>query len=265
MGTASTEGMFPLQPLRLSSGETAGRPTYRKPGRSERRVSGMGQASKVSDAARQPSRSEYATDAAVHAVGIALGFAGAATLLIVALPRGDATALAAVTIYSAGLLAMWICSGFYNLWRSCRRRELLRCSDQSAIFAMIAGTYTPFSLIYMDGLLSLAMTLIIWLVAALGIALRLLHPDRFERVAVALYLALGWVGLVTFGPLLSSMAPSTLILLAIGGVLYSAGVIFHLWQKLPYQAAIWHAFVLVAATCHYAAVLGSVAALNSAL
>lgn len=214
---------------------------------------------------RQRSRSEIATDAAVHAVGIAAGFAGAVALLIVALPQGNGTALAAVAVYSTGLLAMWTCSCAYNLSLGSPRRELLRCSDQSAIFAMIAGTYTPFTLLYLDGYWAPAMTLLVWLVAGLGIALRIFHPHRFERISTALYLTLGWVGLVTVGPMLNAMDGSTLLLLAAGGLLYTAGVVFHLWERLPFQAAIWHAFVLVAASCHYAAILGTVAALNTAL
>lgn len=214
---------------------------------------------------RQPSRSEIVTDAAVHAIGIAAGFSGTVVLLMEALPRGDSVALAAVLIYSAGLLAMWICSCAYNLAIRSPRRESLRCSDQSAIFAMIAGTYTPFTLLYLDGAWALSMTLLVWLVAGLGIALRIFHPERFERISIGLYLALGWVGLVTVGPMLSAMSLSTLLLLAIGGLIYTAGVAFHVWERLPFQTAIWHVFVLAAAACHYAAILGTLYALEAAL
>ena len=209
---------------------------------------------------RQPSRWEVATDAVVHGLGIALGFAGAVTLLLVAVPQGDWAALIAAVLYSAGLLAMWICSSFYNLWRSCPRRDLLRCSDQAAIFAMIAGTYTPFTLMYFEGYKAVLMTLAIWVVAGLSIALRLFQPVRFERVSIGLYLALGWVGVLALGPLLGAMAPLTLVLLAAGGVLYSAGIAFHVWDRLPFQSAIWHGFVLAAAGCHYAAVIGTMRA-----
>jgi hemolysin III len=225
----------------------------------------MAPESGVSVGFRHKSRGEYATDAAVHGLGIGLGLAGAVALLVVAVPPGDLRAIAAVLIYSAGLLAMWICSGFYNLWPWSTRRELLRYSDQAAIFAMIAGTYTPFTLFYLDGLTAAAMTSLVWIVAGVGIAVRLLFPKSFDRISVGLYLAMGWVGLVTIGPLLGSMAPTTFALLTIGGLLYSAGVVFHLWERLPFQTAIWHAFVLVAAGCHYAAVLGTVLGLSERL
>ena len=214
---------------------------------------------------RQPSRWEIASDAIVHALGIALGCAGAVTLLLVAVPRGDYAAYTAAALYSVGLIAMWVCSSFYNLWRSCPRRALLRCSDQAAIFAMIAGTYTPFTLMYFDGVKAIVMTLLIWAVAGLSIGLRLLQPIRFERVSIGLYLALGWVGVLALGPLFGAMDPLTLVLLAAGGLLYTAGIIFHLWDRLPFQSAIWHGFVLAAAGCHYAAVLGTMRAFATAL
>jgi hemolysin III len=215
--------------------------------------------------ARRPTRSEILTDAVIHAIGIAAGFAGAITLIMIAIPHGDYAAIAAVAVYCTGLMAMWICSCVYNLCHASARRELLRCTDQSAIFAMIAGTYTPFTVLTMEGFWGLALTLIVWCVAGFGVAIRILRPDRFERISIGLYMALGWVGMLTVGPFLGSVPPSTLVLLAAGGLLYTAGVVFHLWEKLPFQTAIWHAFVLVAATCHYAAVYGTVAALESGL
>ena len=125
--------------------------------------------------------------------------------------------------------------------------------------AMIAGTYTPFTL-KLERAWATGLTAGIWTMAALGIAAKLWRPRALPSLSVALYLALGWIGLVALGPFTSTLAMTTLLLLALGGVLYSAGVIFHLWQRLPYQNAIWHGFVLVAAGVHYSAVLTVVGA-----
>jgi hemolysin III len=103
------------------------------------------------------------------------------------------------------------------------------------------------------------MTILVWAIGGTGIALKLLLPQRrFEGLSVALYLVFGWIGLVAVGPLVASLGPTVLILLGLGGVVYSLGVIFHTWHRLPYQNAIWHAFVLAAAVIHYAAVCGVV-------
>ena len=147
------------------------------------------------------------------------------------------------------------CSAAYNLLRTSRRRDWLRRFDHAAIFAMIAGTYTPFTILGLQGGWSAGLTVVIWSVAAIGIALKLWQPRRIEAISVALYLGLGWIGLVALQPFVAALDTSTLSLLAAGGILYSVGVIFHLWRRLPYHNAIWHGFVVVAAGIHYLAVL----------
>jgi hemolysin III len=151
------------------------------------------------------------------------------------------------------------CSAAYNLCQWSRLRIILRNLDQAAIFLMIAGTYTPFTVLHLEGPWRVSLTTTVWLVAVAGILFRLLLGRLFERVSVGLYLALGWLGLVAIAPLAGSLTPATLILLAVGGVLYSVGVIFHVWQRLPFQTAIWHAFVVAAAATHFAAIAVAVA------
>jgi hemolysin III len=146
------------------------------------------------------------------------------------------------------------CSAAYNVFHTSERREWLRRLDHAAIFAMIAGTYTPFTTRLGSGWAS-GLTAVIWIVAAAGIALKLWQPRRIETISIILYLALGWIGLAAAGPFMAALDARTLTLLALGGIVYTAGVIFHLWHRLPYQNAIWHGFVLVAAGVHYLAVL----------
>ena len=191
----------------------------------------------------------------VHAVGIGLGVAAAIVLVQVTSSDGSPGDLLPILIYITGLLAMLGCSAAYNIFHTSSRREWLRRFDHAAIFAMIAGTYTPFTARLAESW-ALGLTVAIWTIAATGMVLKLWQPRRIETISIALYLALGWIGLAAVVPFRAALDPRTLSLLALGGIVYTAGVVFHLWRRLPYQNAIWHGFVLVAASVHYIAVIG---------
>jgi len=221
-------------------------------------------AAPIATTLRALTRGELVADGVIHVIGIAAGLVGAAILVISAATQGSPLEVAALATYSGGLLAMLGCSAAYHLLRSSRRRELLRCFDHTAIFLMIAGTYTPFTLLRIRPFWDVALTATVWSIAAAGIVLRLLRPPVFDRVSVAFYLALGWAGLAAIAPLVPLVQTSTLVLLGAGGLLYSAGVVFHLWERLPFQNAIWHAFVLVAAAAHYTAVLEEIVVSHAA-
>jgi hemolysin III len=210
---------------------------------------------------RPPSSREIVADGVVHALGLGLGLPAA--IALVAMAASDRTpdiSMAPIAIYAAGLVAMFACSAAYNLFRKSRLRAWLQRFDHAAIFAMIGGTYTPFTVLRLDNPWAAGLTGTIWAVAGLGIVAKLLQPRWIEPVSTALYLALGWIGLVAIGPFMAAMDGVTLGLLAAGGVTYTTGVIFHLWRALPYQNAIWHGFVLVAAGLHYGAVLSMLSA-----
>lgn len=200
---------------------------------------------------------ELIADRVVHVVGIGLGVAAAVVLVLVTAIAGGPDDLFPILIYSFGLLAMLGCSAAYNVFRTSMRRDWLRRFDHAAIFAMIAGTYTPFTT-RLSGGWAAGLTAAIWAIAAAGIVLKLWQPRRIETISIVLYLALGWIGLAAVGPFLAALDGRTLALLALGGIVYTAGVVFHLWHRLPYQNAIWHGFVLVAASVHYVAVIGLV-------
>lgn len=210
------------------------------------------------EAGREPSRRELVADATVHVVGLVAGIGGAAVLLTLGLLRRDFADVAALLVYALGLLAMLAFSAAYNLARRSRRRALLRRFDHAAIFAMIAGTYTPFTTLRLQGDWSIGLTGAVWGVALTGMVLKLWKPHLVEKASVPLYLALGWIIVVAVNPLLGALDASTLVLLGVGGLLYSAGVIFHVWETLPYQNAAWHGFVLAAAMVHYAAVVDAI-------
>jgi hemolysin III len=205
-------------------------------------------------ALRAYSRAEVTADAIIHIVGVLAGLAGAAFLISVAAVHGAPGTLPAIVIYGVGLVCMLTFSAAYNLHPPGKRRAFLRRLDHAAIFLMIAGTYTPFTTLHLSGTWSIAITTTVWVMAVAGMTAKIAFPHRFEKVSLYAYLAMGWVGLVAFEPLLASLPLWTFILIGIGGLLYSAGTAFHVWESLPFQNAIWHAFVLAAAVCHYFAV-----------
>lgn len=200
-------------------------------------------------------RAELIADGVVHVLGIAFGLIAATALVIVAGIYASRAEVISVSVYVAGLLAMLGLSATYNLWPVSPLKWVLRRFDHSAIYILIAATYTPFLAQMNDRFMSTVLLAGVWSVAAAGIALKIFLPGRFDRLSVGLYLALGWSGIVAYDSLVSSLPSSTLWFIAAGGLIYSLGVIFHAWERLRFQNAIWHSFVLLAAGLHYTAVL----------
>lgn len=198
---------------------------------------------------------ERRADLCVLVCGFLLGAGGAVALLALAFARCDARIVLGLIIYVVGLLAMLGSSLAYHATTCWPRRRLLRRLDHSAIFAMIAGTVTPFALSRGDVASGVAMTAAIWAAAAIGIVVKLRLPIGSARRSAPPYLVLGWVGAAALVP---SISPVTGLRIVAGGVLYSIGVMFYLWRRLPFHSAIWHAFVLAGATCHYLAIVDGV-------
>jgi hemolysin III len=153
---------------------------------------------------------------------------------------------------------MLVCSAAYHLARSSARRAFLRRLDHAAIFLLIAGTYTPFTTCRLHGAWAVGMTVAVWGGALAGAATKLLSPHRLIGLSTAIYLALGWIVLVGIKPFVAVLDPTTLTLLALGGVVYSIGAPVHHWRSLRFHNAVWHAMVLIAAACHYAAIVHGV-------
>ena len=205
-------------------------------------------------AGRDYDRAEVRLDAVVHGVGLVLGIVGTAVLIAFTLRSPAVGDLPVAIVYTTGLLAMLGFSAAYNLWPVSRIKWLLRRFDHSAIYLLIAATYTPFIAQMKNGLLATTLLAGVWTVAAVGIVLKLALPGRFDRFSIVLYLALSWSGVAMY-EVIAALPASTLWLLGAGGLLYSFGVVFHLWESLRFQNAIWHAFVVFAAACHYTAVI----------
>lgn len=203
-------------------------------------------------------RSEMIADGIVHGVGVVLALVGVTALIFYATVWATSGQIAAAWIYGIGLVAALATSFAYNLWPVSTVKWHLRRFDHAAIFVLIAATYTPFLQRGVDDPLLAGMLVGIWLMAAAGVALKFLLPGRYDRLAILIYLAMGWSGVLAAGPLTTHLSTATLTLIVAGGVLYSVGVIFHIWEKLRFQNAIWHGFVVAAAAVHYSAVLTSV-------
>jgi len=198
---------------------------------------------------------ERTADGCIHVLGVTASVVALTALLILGVQAQATLWIISLSIYGLALVAMFTCSAGYNLFLRPKVKSVFRRLDHAAIFLMIAGTYTPFALMKMDPEWGFTLLAVVWTMAALGIAIKLFAPRYLEGVTTAVYLVQGWAVIVAWHPLVSSVPERVAFLLMLGGVLYTVGVVFHLWERLPFQNAIWHGFVLVAAGVHFAAVV----------
>lgn len=191
-------------------------------------------------------KAELWADGIIHVLGVLFAVIGAVILLWCV--AGQISPL----IYVLSLVTALTTSAIYNIWPVSPVKQLLRRFDHSMIYVLIAGTYTPFIMKLDTGAgWHLAF---IWLIAICGIGLKLTLPGRFDRLAILLYLALGWSGVLIYDQLMMFLPLSAVMLIAAGGIIYSLGVVFHVWERLRFQNAIWHGFVIGGAAFHYSAV-----------
>jgi hemolysin III len=205
-----------------------------------------------------PTRAEKLVDGWLHGVALMLFTIAVSAALGLAIWQGGLGMASAVAVYAVCVMTMLGCSMAYNLAENHKRKALLRRLDHAAIFLMIAGTYTPFTTIRFEGAWAISMTTIVWSLALIGAAGKLFLPGVSKKLWLVFYIALGWMVFAALEPLLAGVPLAGLILLAIGGALYTIGVPFYVWEKLPFRRAIWHGFVIAAAGVHYAAVLTGV-------
>ena len=198
---------------------------------------------------------EEIANSVTHGIGVILAIAGLAVLTAFAAIFGDAWHIVSCSIYGATLVLLYMASTLYHGIQTPRAKKVLRIIDHSAIFLLIAGTYTPFTLVNLRGPWGWWLFGIIWGIAIVGIVLQVFFIDRLKVLPVLLYLAMGWILVAAIRPLLSSLAPGGLAFLLGGGLCYTVGVIFYAWRKIPYHHAIWHLFVMAGSTLHFFAVL----------
>jgi hemolysin III len=177
------------------------------------------------------------------------------TLAAKALPMASTASLG---VYAFGMVAVFACSAAYHLSAHGKLKANLRRFDHAAIYVKIAGTYTPLALLKMGDAVGLALLGAVWAITAFGATAKLLWPERLVRTSYVLYLAQGWAVVAAFNSLLPAVSSRVLVLLVVGGCLYTVGVVFHLWERLRYHNAIWHGFVLAASACHFVAIVDAV-------
>jgi hemolysin III len=192
-----------------------------------------------------------------HGLGIVLSIAGLAALVSFAMPSG-VRAVVASSIFGATLILLYVASTLYHSIPIPRAKPVLRVLDHSAIYLLIAGTYTPFTLVSLRGAWGWGLFAGIWTLALAGIMLEVTPLRRvpaLRRLAIGLYLAMGWLILIALKPLSQVVPAAGIVLLFLGGVSYSAGVVFYVWRRLPYHHAVWHLFVLLGSVLHFFSVL----------
>ena len=208
---------------------------------------------------RHYSRGEIISDGAVHVIGLVAALIGLTVLVMLTARWRGLVEVSAVVVYGVALVTMLACSLAYNIMPVSPMKWLLRRFDHCGIYLLIAGTYTPLLTQVTDPFTAYVLAGTVWGGAITGIVVALGFPGRGEKFKVAAYLALAWVAVLAAKPLMASLAPMTIWLVVIGGLLYTSGVIFYKWNSLKYQNVIWHVFVVSAAGCHFAAITSAMA------
>lgn len=199
-------------------------------------------------------RGEERANQLTHAAGVVLGIVGLVLLVIVASRHGDAWHVVSSAIFGATLVLLYSTSTLYHTFAGELTKQMLRKFDHAAIFLLIAGTYTPFTLVTLRGPWGWSLFGVIWGLAIVGVALKFWFTGRFRVVSTLIYVAMGWLVLVAIKPLVAALPADGMKLLVAGGLCYTGGAVFYLWKRLPYHHAIWHLFVLGGSACHWAAV-----------
>jgi len=198
---------------------------------------------------------EELANSITHGIGLVLSIAGFVVLLVFAILRGGALQIVSCAVYGSTLVGVYAASTLYHALSSSRTKRALKIFDHCAIYLLIAGTYTPFTLVTLRGGWGWSLFAIVWALAMAGIVFKFWFIDHFQILSTALYLAMGWIALIALKPLLSSIPPHGIYWLLAGGLLYSVGVVFFAARRLPFGHAIWHVFVIAGSACHYFAVL----------
>lgn len=198
---------------------------------------------------------EEIANSITHGIGAGLSVAGLTLLVILAVRYGNVRQLVSFSIYGTTLIILYLASTLYHSFQRPAVKRVFKIIDHAAIFLLIAGTYTPFLLIGVRGAWGWTLLIIIWGLAILGISLKALFIDRFQKLTVLPYILMGWLSVVVLKKLLVNISLGGLIWLAAGGATYTLGTIFYALKKVPYAHSIWHLFVLGGSICHFCAVL----------
>lgn len=197
---------------------------------------------------------EEVVNALTHGLGVVLSIGAGAVLITLAAIHAGAREVVSASVFVGSLTLLYTASTLYHAARHPKWKARLKVLDHCAIFLLIAGTYTPFTIAALRGGLGWALFGVIWGMAVAGIVFKLFFTGRFHGLSTATYIGMGWLVIVALAPLSQVLTPAAMISLVLGGVLYTAGTIFYHCQRIPYSHAIWHLFVLAGSVCHFVAV-----------
>jgi len=204
---------------------------------------------------REQTRAEEIANSITHGIGVALGIAGLSALVVGATRLGDVRRVVSFSIYGATLIIMYLSSMFYHSAQSPRLKNIFRLFDHTSIYLLIAGTYTPFTLVSLRGSWGWTMFGLIWGLAFTGIMLKILFVNRLKALSLILYLLMGWLAVIAIKPFSEAISIRGMIWLAAGGIAYTFGVIFYALDHVRYAHTIWHFFVLAGSVFHFFAIL----------
>ena len=199
--------------------------------------------------------SEEVANSLTHAIGAALSVAGLSVLVSLAARNGDAWRVVSFSIYGASLVTLYLASTFYHSFQQPGLKRVLRVVDHSSIYLLIAGTYTPFTLVTLRGPAGWAIFGIMWALALAGIIFKVFLTGRFRIVSVGIYVMMGWFVVFVLKLALEAVPPAGMLWLLAGGLAYTFGIVFYAWKKMPYNHAVWHLFVMAGSALHFFAIL----------
>ncbi len=200
------------------------------------------------------SRAEEWINQVTHGLAAVFSIVGMVALVALAAPSQDIWKITGLSIYGASLTLLFMASTFYHSARRPGVRRLFKMLDHCAIFVLIAGTYTPFLLVNMRGPTGWILFGVVWGLALAGITLKLVFGHRFQIVQMVIYLSMGWLIVFAFGDLLDSVNTLGVGLVVAGGITYTLGIVFYLVERIPFNHAIWHVFVMGGSACHFFAI-----------
>ena len=201
------------------------------------------------------SLAEEVANSISHGIGLVFGIVGLVLLLVQAVDtNASATAITSYSLDGGSMIMLFLASTLYHAIPHQRAKQWLKKFDHCAIYLLIAGTYTPFLLVGLNSPLAKGLMIVIWSLALLGILFKLTIAHRFKILSLVTYLTMGWLSLIVVYQLAVKLAVGGVTLLAVGGVVYSLGVIFYVCKRIPYNHAIWHGFVLGGSVCHFLAI-----------
>ena len=213
----------------------------------------MGRQDKADSSLTMVVREEVA-NSVTHGLGLLASIVGVVVLITLAAERGEAWHVVSAAVYGATLVSLYAASTLYHSLKVTKARDVLRLLDHCAIYLLIAGTYTPITLVSLRGGWGWALFGAVWVLAVAGIFFKVFATGRFGYLSTVAYVLMGWICIIALKPILLLLSPGAIALLLAGGISYTAGTLFYSWERIPYSHAVWHLFVIAGSVCHYLAI-----------